>query len=65
LGLLFHLEVDSQAASRWADEYKDELERFGKTKRQVVEECRIKEEQMKGLAGKLIENFFRRARLDS
>ncbi len=64
LGLLFHLEVTSQAASKWADEYRDELKRVGKTKKRVVEECRINEEQMGELADKLIKSFFK-ARLDT
>jgi GMP synthase-like glutamine amidotransferase len=65
LGLLFHLEVTSQAVSKWADEYRDELERVGKTKKQVVEECKINEEQMGELADKLIKNFFSEALLDT
>jgi GMP synthase-like glutamine amidotransferase len=64
LGLLFHLEVTSQAASKWADEYRDELKRVGKPKKRVVEECRINEEQMGELADKLIKSFFK-ARLDT
>jgi GMP synthase-like glutamine amidotransferase len=65
LGLLFHLEVTSQAAGRWADEYKNELERIGKTKKQIVNECKVNEEQMGSLAGKLIKSFFSRALVDS
>jgi len=63
LGVQFHLEVTSEAANRWADQYKDELERIGKTKKEIVNECRINEKQMSELAGKLIDNFFSRARL--
>jgi GMP synthase (glutamine-hydrolysing) len=63
LGLLFHLELTSKDIGRWADEYRDELERFGKTKKQIVNECRINEEQMGKLAGKLIKSFFNRAKL--
>jgi GMP synthase (glutamine-hydrolysing) len=62
LGLLFHLEVTSHAAGRWADEYRDELERFGKTKKQIMNECRVNEEQMEKLASKLIKSFFNRAK---
>lgn len=61
LGLLFHLEVTPQAVGRWADEYRDELERVGKTKKQVVNECEVNEEQMVDLASKLIKNFFSRS----
>ena len=63
LGLQFHLEVTSQSASKWADEYRSELKQVGKTKRQVVNECKIIEKQTRELAYKLIENFFRQADL--
>jgi GMP synthase-like glutamine amidotransferase len=61
LGLQFHLEVVPQAASKWADEYRDELERVGKTKEQIVKECRGNGEQMGDLAGKLIRNFLNKS----
>jgi len=32
LGLLFHLEVTSQTAGKWADKYRSELKQVGKTK---------------------------------
>jgi len=63
LGLQFHLEVTSQTVSKWADEYRSELKQVGKTKRQVVNECKIIEKQTKELAYKLINNFFRQADL--
>jgi hypothetical protein len=55
--------VTSKAAGRWADEYRSELKQVGKTKRQVVDECRIIEKQTKELAYKLISNFFSQADL--
>jgi GMP synthase-like glutamine amidotransferase len=58
LALQFHLEVSPSIVSRWADEYSSELERIGKTKMRVVEECRIKEKQMKKLTYLLLDNFF-------
>jgi GMP synthase-like glutamine amidotransferase len=61
LGLQFHLEVAAKAAGRWADQYRDELKRFGKTKEQIVNECKVNEEQMRNLAGMLIKNFFSNA----
>ena len=64
LGLQFHLEVVSQAAGRWADEYRDELERVGKTKMQIVDECEANEQQMEDLAGKLIKNFLSKVLVD-
>lgn len=63
LGMQFHLEVTSHDVNRWADQYKDELESIGKTKQEILNECRINEKQMSELAGKLIDNFFSRARL--
>ena len=65
LGLQFHLEVTSQAAGKWADQHKNELERTRKTKKQIVNECKIGEGQMRNLACKLIKSFFSRALLDS
>ena len=39
-GIIFHLEIDSSEAARWADAYPSELEDIGKTRQQVLEECR-------------------------
>lgn len=64
LGLLFHLEVTSKAAGKWADEYRSELKQVGKTRKQVVDECRIIEKQTKELAYKLITNFFSQTDLE-
>jgi GMP synthase (glutamine-hydrolysing) len=61
LGLLFHLEVTSKTAAKWADIYRSELKQVGKTKRQVVNECRNIENQTKELAYKLMSNFFSEA----
>ena len=61
LGLQFHLEVVSQAAGKWADKYRDELERGGKTKEQIVNECEVNEEQMGDLAGRLMRNFLNKS----
>ena len=61
LGLQFHLEVVSQAAGKWADKYRNELERVEKTKEQIVNECEVNEEQMRDLAGKLIRNFLNKS----
>lgn len=63
LGLLFHLEVTSQAAGRWADEYRSELKQVRKTKKQAVNEYKIIEPQTKELACRLISNFFSQADL--
>ena len=57
LGLLFHLEITSQAAGKWANKYRSELKHVGKTVKQVVNECKVIEKQTKELACKLISNF--------
>jgi GMP synthase-like glutamine amidotransferase len=56
-GVIFHLEITSADAARWADAYPKELEAVGKTKEQVVEECRVKELEMRRLANLLMDNF--------
>jgi GMP synthase (glutamine-hydrolysing) len=56
-GVIFHLEITSSEAGRWADTYPAELEAVGKTKEQVLEECRVREPEMKWLANLLMSNF--------
>jgi len=56
-GVIFHLEVDHLDAARWADAYPAELAAVGKTKAQVIEECRSRERDMGRLAEVLIRNF--------
>jgi GMP synthase (glutamine-hydrolysing) len=56
-GLIFHLEIDRHEADRWASAYPMELETVGKTKVQVLEECRVKEPDMRRLAERLVNNF--------
>ena len=63
MGLQFHLEVTFQAASKWTDEYRSELKQVRKTRKQVVNECRIIEKQTRELAYKLISNFFKQVDL--
>lgn len=62
VGVQFHLEVTSNDASVWADEYAAELAELGKTKAQVVTECREREREMRPLAYRLLHNFFEVAR---
>lgn len=57
VGVLFHLEVTSAMAADFADCYVDELDEFGKTGKQVVEECRTREGTMAPLASTLMRNF--------
>ena len=56
-GVIFHLEVTSAEAVRWADAYPRELEAIGKTRDRVVEECREREPEMRRLASLLMDNF--------
>lgn len=63
-GVLFHLEIGSSEAERWAEAYPDELKAVGKTKEQVVSECAEREPEMGRLAYLLMENFLKILRLD-
>jgi GMP synthase (glutamine-hydrolysing) len=56
-GIIFHLEITSDDAVRWADAYPDELKDIGKTREQVIEECKKDDYDMKILSKKLMENF--------
>ena len=56
-GVIFHLEVTSADAARWADAYPKELEAVGKTRDVVVGECREEEPVMRRLANLLMGNF--------
>jgi GMP synthase-like glutamine amidotransferase len=56
-GVIFHLEITSMDAERWANAYPDEPKAIGKTNRQVLEECRGTEAMMGELADKMMKNF--------
>jgi GMP synthase-like glutamine amidotransferase len=58
VGIQFHLEVRSEAAA-WARAYSDELRQFGKASHDLLYEVRAHEQQITGLAAKLLENFVR------
>jgi len=58
-GVIFHLEVTSSEAARWADAYPSELEAVGKTRAQVIKECAEREPEMGELAYRLVKNFLR------
>lgn len=60
LALQFHLEVTSKEAGIWAEKYRNELKRVGKTKEKVVRESQTREKKMKKLAFLLLDNFFQR-----
>ena len=61
-GVIFHLEVTSSEAARWADAYPSELEAVGKTRAQVIRECAEREPEMRELAYRLADNFLRLSR---
>lgn len=56
-GVIFHLEIDRHEAGRWADTYPAELSAVGKTRSQIINECKLKEPDMGKLAFRLMENF--------
>ncbi len=58
-GVIFHLEITSEDAKRWAKAYPDEPAVIGKTVEQVIKECEATEKDMNRLAGMLIDNFLR------
>lgn len=58
-GIIFHLEIDGSEAGRWADAYPAELDAVGKTREQVIRECREREPEMRALAYRLMNNFLR------
>jgi len=60
-GIIFHLEIDGSEAGRWADAYPTELDAVGKTREQVVRECREREPEMERRAHRLMNNFLRSA----
>ena len=60
-GLIFHLEITSGDAKRWANAYPDEPPVIGKTVEQVIKECEATEQEMAKLASILIDNFLKQA----
>jgi len=56
-GLQFHLETTADEAAVWADEYDSELAALGRSKQEVVRECREREGAMGPLAHRLMDNF--------
>lgn len=57
LGLQFHLETTAGEAAAWADEYAEELAALGRSKEDVVRECREREGDMGPLAHRLMDNL--------
>ena len=56
-GVIFHLEITSEDAKRWANAYPEEPAIIGKTVEQVIKECEETESEMTRLASKLVNNF--------
>jgi len=61
LGLQFHLETTAEEAAAWADEYEDELAALGRSKEEVVRECREREGAMGPLSHRLMDNLLEMA----
>ncbi len=60
-GVIFHLEITTEDAKRWANAYPEEPAIIGKTVKQVIEECRRTERRMGALASLLVDNFLKQA----
>lgn len=58
-GVIFHLEITSEDAKRWANAYPDEPAIIGKTVDEVISECEASEKDMTRLASILIDNFLK------
>ena len=56
-GVIFHLEITSEDAKRWAKAYPEEPAIIGKTVKQVIKECKVAEKDMARLASIFIDNF--------
>lgn len=57
VGIQFHLEISCEEAAVWADAYADELNGSGKSKKQILEECRQNENEREQLSNLLLNNF--------
>jgi GMP synthase-like glutamine amidotransferase len=57
VGVQFHPEVTVEDAAAWTAAYGAELADVGKTKEQVVAECRAIDTEMDRLAARLLDNF--------
>ncbi|MCW4050794.1 MAG: type 1 glutamine amidotransferase [Candidatus Bathyarchaeota archaeon] len=56
-GIIFHLEITTGDAERWAAAYPKEPPVIQKTVHQVLQECREAEPEMRKLAEKLVDNL--------
>ena len=56
-GILFHLELNHKDVKHWVDIYSDELKAIGKTRTQILKECRENEKEMTRLAHQLMTNL--------
>ena len=56
-GVIFHLEITCDEATRWAEAYPEELIAVRKTREAVIKECRSNEPEMRRLSEKLMINF--------
>lgn len=58
-GVIFHLEITSKDARRWADAYPSEPKAIGKTSEQAIRECKATESEMSALSQRLMNNFLK------
>ncbi len=56
-GVIYHLEISSNEAVRWANAYPDEPKAIGKTIEQVLQECKEHDAEMSSLSTLLMKNF--------
>jgi GMP synthase (glutamine-hydrolysing) len=59
VGVIFHVEVAAGDVGAWADLYRGELGRAGKTKPSLIAECLARDSEMADLAQRLVGNFLR------
>jgi GMP synthase-like glutamine amidotransferase len=60
-GILFHLEVNHKDVQHWINIYSGDLEAVGKTRSQILSECRKNEKEMTRLAHQLMANLLQLA----
>ncbi len=58
LAVQFHLEVDHFLASKWCNQFKDDLNGFHKNAEQIVQECLAIEKNQLQLCDVMLTNFF-------
>jgi GMP synthase (glutamine-hydrolysing) len=57
VGLQFHVEVTRREAATWADAYAGELVEVGKSRDEIIADCRRQLPEMAALAERLLDNY--------